>query len=106
MKPKPELNRRRLRQQNREFANTGGVSSGNRAQGFVPAFCDIDSGRCVRSCYADGTPAPVHVLDGLPARWIKARDTQGRVVALITSIVPGFLCDGRFYTREEAASVC
>jgi hypothetical protein len=104
MKLRSELNRRKLRQQNREFANSGGVSAGNRKQGFIPAFCNTGSGRCVRSRFADGTPAPVHTLDGLPTKWIKQRDAEGHVTATIATVIAGFLRNGRFYTREEAAS--
>ena len=97
-----KLDRRRLRQQNIEFANTGGVSSGNRDKGFVPAFCNTGSGRCVRSRFADGSPAPIHVLDGLPRHWIEERDSQGNATSVIANIIAGFLLGGRFYTREEA----
>ncbi len=51
---------------NRRFAGTAGVSAGNREQGFRPAFFDTDKGSVHLSRFADGRPAPMHVLDGLP----------------------------------------
>ena len=104
MKLKSQLNPRELRRQNGEFSGSGGVSAGNRQCGFIPAFCNTRSGRCVRSRFADGTPAPVHTLDGLPGNWIRKRDADGHVTATIATIIAGFPRDGRFYTREEAAA--
>jgi hypothetical protein len=46
----------------------------------------------------------VHTLDGLPTKWIKQRDAEGHVTATIATVIAGFLRNGRFYTREEAAS--
>jgi hypothetical protein len=50
--------------------------------------------------------APIHLLCGLPAEWVVSRDAAGGVSAVKPSIVAGFLRDGRFYTREEAARAC
>ena len=94
-----------LRQQNTAFAGTGGVSHANRSCGFIPAFHDTQSGRTVASRFADGSPAPLHVLDGVPRDWIVARNKAGRVSAVKDSVIAGFLRQGRFYTRSEAAEV-
>jgi hypothetical protein len=94
-----------LRKDNRRFKGTGGVSQGNRSRGFIPAFYDAQSHKAHVSRFANGTPAPIHVLDGLPAEWVITRDSFGRVIAVKGSVVAGFLCGGRFYTREEAAKV-
>lgn len=106
MKLKGVLSQQTLRDQNREFAGTGGVSEGNRAQSFVPAFCNTRSGECVVSRFADGSSAPVHVLDGLPKHWISCVDENGHVTEVDKAVVAGFLHSGRFYTREEAAAAC
>jgi len=106
MKLKGVLSERTLRDQNREFAGTGGVSEGNRALSFIPAFCNTRSGECVVSRFADGSNAPVHVLDGLPKQWVISVDKKGHVTAVIKEVVAGFLHRGRFYTREEAADAC
>lgn len=84
------------------YCGTAGCSAGNRAQGFRPAFLDRDTGRIYLSAFADGRPAPVHVLDGLPQSLIAARDGDGRVCSVKGSVVCGFARDACFYTREEA----
>jgi hypothetical protein len=99
------LTRDRLTGENLAFAGTGGVSPGNRRAGFRPAFRDQASGRVERARFADGTPAPMHVLDGVPADWVQSRDADGRPCSLREGIVAGFVREGRFYTREEAAAL-
>jgi len=84
---------------------TGGVSRENRHRGFLPAFFDSETGRSVLSRFADGRLAPVHLLDGVPAEWVVARDRAGRVRKVKASVIAGFVLDGWFYTREQAASV-
>lgn len=93
----------RLVAQNRRFKGSGGISQENRAGGFLPAFADTATGATYRSCFADGNPAPIHLLDGLPAELVVARSASGRVTAVKDSVVAGFLRAGRFYTREQAA---
>lgn len=88
---------------NQRFAGTAGVSAENRAQGFRPAFFDIDKGSVHLSRFSDGRPAPVHVLDGLPGDVVVRRMHGGRVVAVKPSLVSGFVRENRFFTREQAA---
>lgn len=92
-----------LQRENREFRNTGGRSEENRPLGFRPAFKDVASGTVYDSRFADGRPAPFHLLDGLPEDVVVQREPGGRVRRVKESIVSGFVLDGRFYTREEAA---
>lgn len=87
--------------QNDLYQGTPGVSRGCKDLGFVPAFRDADTGETCRSRFADGRPAPMHLLDGLPESWILSRNPQRRVTKVKPSVVSGFLRDGRFYTREE-----
>ncbi len=94
---------RALAIQNRQFLGTGGVSSENRALGFVPGFLDRETGYIYRSCAADGCPAPIHHMGGLPDVLVTARDAAGRVVAVKASVVAGFILDESFYTREQVA---
>ena len=94
----------RLRSENLAFAGTAGVSPGNRGKGFLPAFCDTESGDVQLSCFRNGSPAPMHLLDGLPETWIKQRSPSGRVAAIKASVIAGFLHGERFYTREQAAN--
>jgi hypothetical protein len=82
----------------------GGVSEENRGCGFSPAFLDRDTGRIWPSLRADGTPAPVLLLDGLPDELVILRAGGGRVLAASPSVLAGFVREGRFYTREEAAA--
>lgn len=93
----------RIRRENLAFARTGGVSQENRSSGFLPAFCDMESGIVQPARFSNGTLAPMHLLDGLPDDWVKERDLSGRVAAIKDSIIAGFLREGRFYTREQAA---
>jgi hypothetical protein len=93
-----------LRKQNLAFVGTGGVSEENRSSGFRPAFFDLASGRAALARFADGRPAPMHLLDGLPEEWVVQRDAAGRVRAIKDSVIAGFVRDGRFYTREQAAA--
>jgi hypothetical protein len=82
---------------------SGAISAENRSLGFRPAFLDTCTGAIYVSRYADGRPAPFHVLDGLPDELVVERSASGRVSAVKACIVSGFVFDGRFYTREEAA---
>ncbi len=97
------LTTRALRQQNLAFKGTGGVSGGNRSQGFAPAFLDTETGRVYPARFADGRPAPMHLLDGLPQELIVSRDTASGCLAVKRSVVAGFVQAGQFYTREQAA---
>jgi hypothetical protein len=87
------------------YWGTAGCSAGNRSLGFRPAFLDTDTGRVYLSAFADGRPAPVHVLDGLPQTLVVARAPGGRVWAVKASVVSGFARDGCFYSREEAMRI-
>jgi hypothetical protein len=92
-----------LQRENRNFHNTGGRSEENRPLGFRPAFKDVVSGAVYNSRFSDGRPAPFHLLDGLPEEVILDREPSGRVGRVKDSIVSGFVLNGRFYTRDEAA---
>jgi hypothetical protein len=97
------LDSKLLRQQNRVYARTGGVSANNCKEGFVPGFLDTRSGVAVPSRFANGLPAPVHVLEGLPEGWIAERNTEGLATKACQGVIAGFLRFGRFYSRDEAA---
>lgn len=93
-----------LARQNVSYCGTGGVSVNNRSAGFRPAFMDRATGVLYLSCNPDGSCAPFHRLDGLPAELIEARDPTGRVIAVKPSLEAGFERDGRFFSRAEAAA--
>jgi hypothetical protein len=92
-----------LIKENNQFYGTGGVSQGNHQIGFVPGFLDTETGAIYRSCFSDGNPAPMHVLEGLPPSVVVHRSPPGCADAFKASIISGFIYHGRFYTREEAA---
>ena len=94
-----------LRRQNRRFANTGGVSANCFRQGFVAAFKEASSGETRLSCFGDGSPAGVHILDGLPDDWVTRRDSSNHVTEVRNTVIAGFLHDGRFYTRDQTAEL-
>jgi len=91
-----------LENENRVFAGTTGVSDNSRPCGFLPGFKDEETGELYVSKRADGSVALVHMLEGLPDYLILARTRNGRVIAVKTSVIAGFIRDGQFYTREQA----
>lgn len=93
----------RLARENTRFAGTGGVSEGNRSLGFRPGFRDSRTGRVYASRFADGRPAPFHLLDGLPPHLISRYTESGRAIEAVGALESGFLADDRFLTREQAA---
>jgi len=101
--PAAPLSEDELRRQTTELKGTGGTSADNRHRGFLPAFRDTMTGKVYPSRHADGRPACVHLLEGLPADLVIERDGDGAVRAVKGSLQPGFTRDGCFYTREEAA---
>ena len=99
----PGLNPEQLERESNAYAGTGGTSDGARGAGFVPAFYDTRAKRLYRSRFADGSPAPMHILDGLPTELVKNRDSGGRVTRVSDEVVSGFEREGQFFTREMAA---
>lgn len=71
---------------------------------FLPAFCNREDGRIELARLPNGKPAPMHLIAKLPKVWAARCDGKGNVLELIDSIVAGFVKNGRFYTREEAAA--
>lgn len=92
-----------LRDENRLYAESGGVSQHNRGLGFRPGFLNRATGEIAPSCYVDGCPAPIHLLDGLPESWVERRDPSGHVLAIHAEVVAGFIRNDQFYTRDQAA---
>ena len=70
---------------------------------FLPAFCNRVDGRVELARLPNGKPAPMHLIAALPKAWAARCDEGGNVVELIDSVIAGFVKNGRFYTREEAA---
>jgi hypothetical protein len=66
-----------LQQENRRYRGRGGVSPENGSLGFRPAFMDVETGRVFASCFADGRPAAVHVIEGLPEKLGLFRISRG-----------------------------
>jgi hypothetical protein len=100
------MNERQLLQENAAHAGTGGVSRGAAGLGFRPAFLDTATLTIYPSRFADGRPAPIHLLDGLPDAVVTDRLPSGRVVAAKASVISGFERGGFFYTRQAAARAC
>jgi hypothetical protein len=92
-----------LKRENELHEGTGGRSPENRDLGFRPAFLDFETQVVYPSRFADGRPAPIHMLDGLPEEVIVDRTPSGRVVAAKASLISGFVRNGFFYTRSAAA---
>lgn len=94
----------RLIKDNVAHIGSAGVSEGNQDQGFRPAFRNLETGCAVLARFKDGSPAPMHLLDGLPEAWVLEKDAAGRVLRVKPCVIAGFLRHGRFYTREQAAA--
>jgi len=92
-----------LQQENDTFRGSGGISAENQALGFKPAFYDMETGITHTSKFANGLEAPMHVLDGLPNEVVESRLENGKVTAVKLGIISGFVQNGHFYTREQAA---
>lgn len=96
-----QVSARLLHSENSRYEGTGGVSRYNHSAGFVPAFLDTHTGKAYRSCFSDGRPAPMHLLDGLPGKLL----IRNREELMATEgVIAGFLHCGEFFTRAEAAA--
>jgi hypothetical protein len=58
------------------------VSAETRSFGLAPALVDLETRRVFASCFQDGRPAPIHLLEGLPDDLVVQRSATGRVVAV------------------------
>jgi hypothetical protein len=94
-----------LHLENERFRHTGGVSCNNNKVGFQSAFLDRATGNIYVSRDADGEPAPVHLLSGLPDELVIQRDPGGRPIAIKETVIAGFIHAENFYTREQVAHV-
>ena len=92
-----------LKLENLVHRGTGGRSEENRELGFRPAFFDFATQRIYLSCFRNGMPAPIHVLDGLPDEVVIDRAPNGKVITMKASVIAGFVRNGFFYTRRAAA---
>lgn len=101
----PTLTKSSLVQESARCPGTGGVSEDDWSLGFQPAFIDRETETVHWSRFPDGRLAPCHLFDGLPAELVRARDEQGRVTRVKSSLVSGFVRAGRFYTHDEAAAL-
>lgn len=99
------FSKRYLQLESAAHRGTGGVSWENRQYGFQPAFMDGATGVVYMCRHADGRPAAFHLLDGLPDELVIARDRAGRIAQVVGTLVSGFLLDGRFYDRDQAATL-
>lgn len=85
-------------------AKAGGLrSQSNPRRDLRPAFLDIRTGRIELARFANGAPAPCHLTDGLPEEWLNGGRRAGGPAAVEPFVIPGFVHEGRFLTRREAA---
>lgn len=93
-----------LESENGHYLGSGGRSQENAGIGFRPAFLDPQTRTVYLSRFADGRPAPFHVLDGLPDALIAQRHIDGRVARTRVVMISGFVRGGEFFTRDQAAA--
>jgi len=74
-----------------------------RVSGFLPAFYDKATMTAEVSRFTSGGPAPIHLLDSVPADWVARRCTSGKILALKETVIAGYLYNGFFFTPEEVA---
>jgi hypothetical protein len=72
--------------------------------GFMPAFMQVSTRETHLASYLDGSPAVVHVLDGVPHYWVESWGHDGRAMSLKTGIVAGYMRAGHFYTLHDILS--
>jgi hypothetical protein len=99
------MSREVLKRENKRHAGTGGRSQENAGLGFAPAFLDYATCTIHPSRFANGAPAPFHMLDGLPDEAVAMRSPCGRVIAAKATLISGFERGGFFYTRTAAAKL-
>lgn len=88
--------------QERSFIEKSGGSVFQDASfGFMPAFMDINTSETHLASYEDGELAAIHILDGLPKKWVSVWDTQGKAQSLQLGVVAGFMRSGEFYSLSE-----
>ncbi len=86
------------------FRGSCGESEVACRHAFVPAFRNSTDGCVEIAKLADGSPAAMHLISHLPGDWAARCDAQGNVLELKAGIEAGFVRDGQFYTRAEAAA--
>ena len=96
-------NQRAITAESEPYDGTCGESRVACQNRFAPAFCNRADGRVELARLPNGNPAPMHLITALPQAWAARCDAKGHVLALIDSIEAGFVKNGRFYSREEAA---
>lgn len=72
------------------------------ASTFAPAFKDGETGKVYPAVMASGKPSGTHSYEFLPEDVVTQRDANGEVAEVKSSLEPGFVKDGKFYTRDEA----
>jgi len=98
------LDAQKLSVENQQFARTCGLSANNAHQDFVPAFRNEETGEVALARFADGRVAPMHLIINLPEEWATARNSRGQISAVEDCVIAGFVHDGQFFTRAEAAA--
>lgn len=95
------MSQSQVEQQQSVYEKSGGAVFRDASFGFMPAFLDLKTCETHLSAYKNGQPAVIHILDGLPGHWISEWGTDGRAVALKSSVIAGFMRSSRFYTFNE-----
>lgn len=83
------------------YKQSGPALFSDASFGFMPAFMDVFSEEVHLATYADGIPAVLHVLEGLPAKWIAEWGEDGRPNSVRTGVIAGFMRGGCFYTIDD-----
>ena len=95
------LSQAQVKRQYKNYKQLGSAVFSDAAFGFMPAFQDVLTEETHLATYEDGTPAVLHVLDGLPEGWIAEWGEDGRADSVRTGVIAGFMRGGCFFTIDE-----
>jgi len=102
-KKRGELTHGKLGDEVKQFKGTGGISSENK---LTAGFRHKKTGEIFEAKDETGRNTSIHLLGGIPAKYVTEVDPRdGVTIAVSGDIEAGFIKDGKFLTREEAAQL-
>jgi len=88
-----------------KFRGKGGVATEVKGLGLKPAFRHEKTGEIFKSLNEEGKESNIHLLEGIPEKYVTERHADGDVIAVSPEIESGFIKDGKFYTRNDAVEL-
>ncbi len=88
-------------QQKGHYHHFNGAVFSDISFGFLPAFKNLQDEQVHLSVDHQGDLSVMHLFDRLPLQWVAERDSKGKPVSLISSVVAGFVRNDQFYTLAD-----